>query len=388
MQNEKFVIKLKFVNSDGEVSDRQYTYYSPVALKVGDVVRIDENPKRRGIVSEINVPESEMEKFGDREKTIVGLWVDDETSETEKNVEETALAITPIEIDETLIVIEQFPVLSDKLQSVKADIDKQVEEALALPATEASKAIVKKARTDLNKQKENAETFRKAIKNKLLEPYEKIEAVFKECITDRLKYANEELGRKIDKIEEAQKDKTYQEILRYFIEMKKATGIEFVVFENAIPKVILSITEATYKRQINEFFDNVQSALEAIDALTDEIVKEETLLEYKKCLDFTKATTIVQTRKKELEIQRETERIRAEKNAEIREKTDAVNTVIQQPQISTPQPEFKAQIEDLEMVIHARITLKRSQKDMFKKFLLDNNISIEFVGKQEVKEVQ
>ena len=370
---EKIVIKLKFVNTDGVVSDRQYTYYSPVSVNVGDVVRIDENPKRMGLVTEINVPLEEIEKFGDRAKEIMGLWVDDDDADADKKEEETFEI--QVKIDETLIAIEQLPVLTDKLRSVKSQVDAQVAEALALPVNEENKQYIKRVRAELKRQFDVAENIRKAVKAKLLEPYEEVAIEFKECITDSLLSAHVELGKKIEEIEVSQNDSKFQNLLDYFEEKRESLAIEFVTFEHAVPKVLLSTTEPAYIRQINEFFDKITSSLTAIDAMHDEDVREETLLEFKKCLDLPKAMTIVQTRKKELEAQREAERIRAEKNAEINDKTDEVNKIIQPQKITAPQPQSAPDTGELLMTVTLELTLKRNQKDMVKQFFLDNGIT-------------
>ncbi|HBI71650.1 MAG TPA: hypothetical protein DEG06_05165 [Lachnospiraceae bacterium] len=63
------LIKARFLRY-GEPSGREYTYISNVPVKVGDLVQLNE--RGQGIVTEINVPESEVESFRDRLKSIIG----------------------------------------------------------------------------------------------------------------------------------------------------------------------------------------------------------------------------------------------------------------------------------------------------------------------------
>lgn len=69
------LIKVRFLR-DGQPSGREYTYISKSAVEVGDTVQIreaeDGKDTPKGIVTAINVPESEVESFKDRLKSIVG----------------------------------------------------------------------------------------------------------------------------------------------------------------------------------------------------------------------------------------------------------------------------------------------------------------------------
>lgn len=69
------LVKLKFLRN-GEPSGREYTYISKSEVAVGDtvIVREAEEGKEapKGIITALNVPESEVESFKDRLKEIVG----------------------------------------------------------------------------------------------------------------------------------------------------------------------------------------------------------------------------------------------------------------------------------------------------------------------------
>ncbi|WP_277407924.1 hypothetical protein [Lacrimispora xylanisolvens] len=63
------IIKVQFLK--GEVpSGKSYTYFSEEAVSIGALVQI--NSSARGVVTEVNVPESEIKAFTLKVKTIVG----------------------------------------------------------------------------------------------------------------------------------------------------------------------------------------------------------------------------------------------------------------------------------------------------------------------------
>lgn len=67
------IIKLKFLRN-GQPSGREYTYYTPVEVAVGDIVELDSRDGiAKGIVTQVDVPESEIAAFADRTKSILGL---------------------------------------------------------------------------------------------------------------------------------------------------------------------------------------------------------------------------------------------------------------------------------------------------------------------------
>lgn len=77
------VIKLKFLN-DGVPKGRAYTYFSNVEVKVDEIVSIDD--KKKGIVTEINVPLAEIEPFKDKAKTILGKYIEEKEENINENI--------------------------------------------------------------------------------------------------------------------------------------------------------------------------------------------------------------------------------------------------------------------------------------------------------------
>lgn len=75
------VIKLRFLKN-GAPSGREYTYFTPCKVSVGDYV---EAPSTSGtstaVVTAVNVPEAEIAPFRDRAKTIIGKSVKSESED-------------------------------------------------------------------------------------------------------------------------------------------------------------------------------------------------------------------------------------------------------------------------------------------------------------------
>lgn len=70
------IIKVRF---NGSLNTREYTYFTPVDVAVGDTVVIEIRGDRTvlGTVSEVNVSESAIASFKDKTKTIMRIYVEE-----------------------------------------------------------------------------------------------------------------------------------------------------------------------------------------------------------------------------------------------------------------------------------------------------------------------
>lgn len=64
------LIKVMFIKN-GSPSGREYTYRANIPIVIGDTVELPSNGT--GIVTEVDVPESEVETYADKIKDIIGL---------------------------------------------------------------------------------------------------------------------------------------------------------------------------------------------------------------------------------------------------------------------------------------------------------------------------
>ncbi len=83
------LIKVRFLRF-GMPSGREYTYRSEVEVKVDNIVELphpvpqpEGTPYNRGVVTQVNVPEEEVEAFKDKVKTIIGVAPVQEDAESE-----------------------------------------------------------------------------------------------------------------------------------------------------------------------------------------------------------------------------------------------------------------------------------------------------------------
>ena len=72
------IIKVRFLK-EGKPAGKCYTYFSPVGVKLGDIVQI--NISAKGVVVEADVPEWEIEPYREKVKSIIG-FPEEKTVET------------------------------------------------------------------------------------------------------------------------------------------------------------------------------------------------------------------------------------------------------------------------------------------------------------------
>ena len=100
-----------------------------------------------------------------------------------------------------LIQVIRLPVIQERLRSMKGAIEQEVSEALSLACTEDTIQTVKGKRAELRKLLDSLEAQRKAVKTAVMGPYNHFESVYKECVSDTLKSADDALKNKIDEVE-------------------------------------------------------------------------------------------------------------------------------------------------------------------------------------------
>lgn len=249
------------------------------------------------------------------------------------------------ELDTQIIEIKQLPIIEQQLQLVKTSVIEKTEAALKLVCTEDTLQEVKKAKSALTKEFKEWETKRKSVKNAVMTPYEQFEKVYKECVTDIYKNADNELKAKVGSIENALREEKVAEIKAYFDEYVASRGIEeiygkFLAFEYTGIKVTLSASKKSLKEQAANFVDRVCDDLNLIETQEH---KDEILYEYKKSLNVSGSITAVANRYKAIEAEkaREAERkARAEAVKATENKVDEVikpaKVIIEPPKVEEP----------------------------------------------------
>lgn len=85
------IIKVQFLKGETP-SGKAYTYFSNEEVAPGDMVQI--NSSAKGIVTEVNIPENEIEAFRDKVKSIIGKVVAESKEEPSEhfNVSDSMVA--------------------------------------------------------------------------------------------------------------------------------------------------------------------------------------------------------------------------------------------------------------------------------------------------------
>lgn len=200
----------------------------------------------------------------------------------------------------SLIIVEQLPKITQKLQIISDEIDKKVEYALSLECNDESVKIVKQERANLNKIKEELESKRKEVKSAVLQPYEDFEKVYNDLVKNKLSNADTTLKEEIDNIETTKKKEKEDNLREFFKEYANLNHlIGLISFEDLGLNITLSASEKSLKEQIKIFCEKIANDLKAME--TDED-KEEIFLEYKNNgFVYAKAKYTVANKKKMLE---------------------------------------------------------------------------------------
>ena len=267
-----------------------------------------------------------------------------------------------------IIVVKQLPVIVEQLQTIKADVTERVNEALKLVCTEETVQAVKKCRADLNKEFKYWEDKRKDVKKAVVSPYEQFEVVYKECITDIFKYADNELKGKIDSVETELKENKRKEVIDFFNEYRESKGIDIVEYDNANINVTLSASLKSLKEQAKAYIDRVCDDLDVIETQEH---KDEILYEYKRTLNVSGAIKAVTERYKAIEEQKARA---AEQQAKAEAEQKAAEKVEQVIETLTPPT-----VEEKEPIITTRFTVRGTMPQLkaLKEFLTNGGYDYE-----------
>lgn len=214
-----------------------------------------------------------------------------------------------------LIVVKQIPIIIEKLESVKSEMEHKVNVACSMVCTDENYKEIKKIRSALNKELAEFESQRKAVKSEVMTPYEHFESVYKECISTPYKKADSALKSKIEAIEQGLKQEKHDKSKAYFNEYAQTLGIDFVKYEQVGLSITMTVTLKKLRETIKAFLDKVMDDIKLIAVQKH---KDEILYEYKQTLNVSAAITSVTERYKAIEA----ERARAEAEKTEREKAE------------------------------------------------------------------
>ena len=198
-----------------------------------------------------------------------------------------------------IIILEQLPIIVERLDNVSKEVKEKVAKATSLVVTEDTVKEVKQVRANLTKEFNELETQRKNIKNAIMEKYNAFEEVYKEKISNLYKEADAQLKAKIDSVENQLKLEKEVELREFANQHIEANNLQNIIeFKDIGLNITLSASMKFLKEQILEFVKKVSDDLEAISS---EENRDEILYEYQHN-GFNYTNAILTIRKKQEEI--------------------------------------------------------------------------------------
>lgn len=222
----------------------------------------------------------------------------------------------------------------------------------------------KSERAEVNKFKDKVADFRKEITNKFNEPLEKFTTTAKE--TEKiLKETYDTINSQIKAYEEKKKAEKEEEVKNYFNELCQAEEIDFVNYEQANINVTLSASMKSLKEQAKKFVDKI---VDDINLINSTQFVDEIMIEYKKCLNVSRAITEVNNRHAELE------KVKKQKEEQVEQKLNDKEMLNRIDNLSAPKVE-KPSEEVFEMTFKVRGT--KEQLKAVKEFLVNGGYDYE-----------
>lgn len=201
-------------------------------------------------------------------------------------------------MENEIVIVRQLPIIEERLLTVKAEVEKKASEALSLLCSEETRAAVKKVRADLNKDFAELESLRKNVKASVMQPYEKFEQTYKECVTNIFRETDQKLAAKINDVENVIRDRKRCAVIDYFNEYSASLGIVHFTFEDLKVPITISTSETAAKKAVKAFLDQAATDIRMIKSLPD---SAEIMAEYMECKNASLAVETVQMRNAKIE---------------------------------------------------------------------------------------
>ena len=248
---------------------------------------------------------------------------------------ELTAAVTTQEpmLADSLIVVQQLPVIKEQLHSIKTQAQASVAEALALVCTEETLKVVKEQRAKLNRDRKDLDDRRAVVKKQIMKPFEDFDKVYKECVTDVYGPADEALKGKITDVEAGLKADKEKKVVAYFDELVKANGVEWVSYEDIGIAVTMTASLKSLKSKVNVFLDRVVADVNCINGMEN---APEVMAEYKQCRNLAVAINSVSQRKDRVAREEAERKQRLEAQLRAQEAESAVLDAVEE-ELAAPQ---------------------------------------------------
>ena len=234
----------------------------------------------------------------------------------------------------------QVPIIVENLMDMAASYQAKLDYIDTLPRDEEGMKAVKALRAEARKEFEELDAKRKEVKQKVMEPYNKAETIFKNFVTTPFNRLDAACKTFSDGVEGEMKARCEAELKEYFSELCAVKGIHWLPWERMGVKVDMATARL---KEPKKAMDSIKSKVEKICADLDTLSRMEGsgeyLAEYESCLDVSESIRRVNARKESLRI--------AEENRAVREARQAQTAQIRQtmPEVGTvvaPEKKFRA----------------------------------------------
>lgn len=238
-----------------------------------------------------------------------------------------------------IAVIEQLPIITERIKEIGEQLTKRLVNLNLekLVCNEETRKEIKNLRTELGKELKEFESQRKAIKNKINEPYDEFNKTYESLIKSKYEEADVILKNKIDVVETGIKNNAKILAVEFFEEYKKSKSEieeDYITFEELNIQLGLdSLTEKgllvkKVKDAITDKIDSLERDIETINTMQD---SKEILVEYLKHKNLSLAIKEINDRHAALEQIRERQEMAKERRAEEERTVQKVEEVLVAP---------------------------------------------------------
>lgn len=238
----------------------------------------------------------------------------------------------------------QVPIIVENLMDMAASYQAKKDYIATLPRDDEGMKAVKALRAEARKEFEQLDEKRKEVKQKVMDPYNKAETIFKSFVTTPFNALDKACKEFSDSVEGEMKARCETELKEYFAELCAVKGIHWLSWEKLGIKVDMATARLKEpKKAMETIKGKVEKVCADLDAISHMEGSGEYLAEYESCLDVSTAISRVNARK---DAQRIAEQNRAEREARMQQ-SSLVREAIKATEVGTvvvPQQEKKFRV--------------------------------------------
>lgn len=224
-----------------------------------------------------------------------------------------------------LIVVRQLPIIEEQLHALKTLWEQRAFDAESMVCTEDTIQAVKGFRAEMRKEFDSVEALRKQAKRDVLDPYNKFEAVYKDCVTDAFLRADMACAQKVRTVEDDMKRRCDDGLREYFDELCAVHHLDWLEYERAGIKVDMASAKAKTPKKLREqLVAFVASVADSVNRINSLGYADEIMAEYRRTLDAAGAICTVRDRHRRIEEERAA---REARYAELEQEAEAVRRV-------------------------------------------------------------